>query len=584
MIPAKSHLVIALCALVVGLSRAAADPTSLPTPPESIWIEAEHLNGVAGYCWPMGPAAGKETKGRWAFSGPGWAAEWNQGGESGFQSIACGPADDQAVATRRLEIPVAGTYRVWVRYGDWREKSNRFRIRLEQPGRPVWEATYGEAPLFDEDNVMKLFWGWAFGWESQEVPLQKGEANLSLLAGFREEECRQLDVIVLTTDASYRPYIKERPRNYAWEVLQPYLTGFPAALESLSRNRPKPDVPAAWVPRTFRDKGFLYVQEVGSSWLESLSTNAPDRVLFPFNLGDNKDVIEEFAQKYGGKQQVPIFADPRVTPRVHGPGPILLQTDSANETVKRQSQAFVQWLDDHPDRCWATVLNYHPLNYNPVPYSRETMANYFKYRDRFVGNISGENLGYYEKYVDPAAVEQVGATAQTRRELIERLSEIDRRANDQRWRSLFGPDTDRCGNLYTEIIPAGIAESYYPICYAWGARAVGTEMVAVTGCMQGMYLALLRGAARQNNGMIFTYRSGNFGDGSATFEPGTYATTKQILDNYYSPYSGAGMTWWKFDGWYMYMAGSAMFQQESSRDNFWKPGGLTAAGVHEVQL
>src|SRR5262249_49666674 len=47
---------------------------------ESIWIEAEHLQGVRGYCWPGGLKA--KTDGHWAVSGPGWAAEWIQGGES----------------------------------------------------------------------------------------------------------------------------------------------------------------------------------------------------------------------------------------------------------------------------------------------------------------------------------------------------------------------------------------------------------------------------------------------------------------------------------------------------------------------
>ena len=65
---------------------------------ESLWIEAEHLRGMRGYCWPMGPAERRKTDGHWALSGPGWAAEWNQGGESGFLSIACGPDDDRAAA------------------------------------------------------------------------------------------------------------------------------------------------------------------------------------------------------------------------------------------------------------------------------------------------------------------------------------------------------------------------------------------------------------------------------------------------------------------------------------------------------
>ena len=44
------------------------------------------------------------------------------------------------------------------------------------------------------------------------------------------------------------------------------------------------------------------------------------------------------------------------------------------------------------------------------------------------------------------------------------------------------------------------------------------------------------------------------------------------------------MTWYKFDIWYQYMAGSSMFYHEQGFDEFWKPGGTTAAGIKEVQL
>ena len=100
---------------------------------ESLWIEAEHLDGVRGHCWPMGKPEMKKTDGHWGLSGPGWAAEWNMGGESGFLSIATGADDDRAVATKSIEIPTGGRYSVWVRYGDWREKTERFEIQIEQP-------------------------------------------------------------------------------------------------------------------------------------------------------------------------------------------------------------------------------------------------------------------------------------------------------------------------------------------------------------------------------------------------------------------------------------------------------------------
>src|ERR1700722_9976501 len=100
-----------------------------------------------------------------------------------------------------------------------------------------------------------------------------------------------------------------------------------------------------------------------------------------------------------------------------------------------------------------------------------------------------------------------------------------------------------------------------------------------------MRLAFLRGAARQHGGMKAAYRSCNFGDASTIFSIGSsFSSPKNILDNYYSVFSGAGMTWYKFDIWYQYMAGSALFYHEQGFDEWWKPGGTTVAGEKEVQL
>src|SRR5262249_46445048 len=198
------------CVLTVVLAT-----TAPLTGAEPLWGEAEHLEGIKGFCWPMGRPEMKKTNGHWGLSGPGWAAEWNQGSESGFLSIAAGADDDKAVATKVLEIPVDGKYFVWVRYGDWREKPERFQIKLEQGGKE-WVGRYGEQAVVEEDNEMKLYFGWAFAWDQRATELKKGPAKLSLMTTTRDPEPRQIDAIVLTTDPAYRPRIKDRPHNPTW--------------------------------------------------------------------------------------------------------------------------------------------------------------------------------------------------------------------------------------------------------------------------------------------------------------------------------------------------------------------------------
>ena len=101
-----------------------------PLVDETLWVEAEHLHGVRGSCFPDMDV---KTDGHWALSGPGIAPEWTQGGESEWLSIACAPDDDTASATIELEVPDGGDWTLWVRYRDWRKETELFSIRIDQP-------------------------------------------------------------------------------------------------------------------------------------------------------------------------------------------------------------------------------------------------------------------------------------------------------------------------------------------------------------------------------------------------------------------------------------------------------------------
>src|SRR5262249_19643489 len=127
--------------------------------------------------------------------------------------------------------------------------------------------------------------------------------------------------------------------------------------------------------------------------------------------------------------------------------------------------------------------------------------------------------------------------------------------------------------------------AWAPLQSQWGVRTLGYESASIPASVLGMRWAFMRGLARQGGHQTATYRSCNFGDSATIFSnQGSYHTPQAILDNYYSVYSGAGMTWYKMDLWYQYMAGSSMFYHEQGFDEFWRPGGTAAAGVQDVQL
>lgn len=580
-------LVLFFLSLFIGLPHARAA--------ESIWLEAEHLDGIRGYCWPMGPPNMKQTAGHWALSGPGWAAEWSQGGESGFLSIATAADDDKAVASKTIDVPIAGRYFVWVRYGDWREKTERFQIRLEQTGVPPQTLSFGENAIVEEDNEQKLYWGWAFTWDQRPAELKKGAAKLSLVSTTKDPEPRQIDVIVLTTDEAYRPLIKDRPRSDSWDVLESYRTRWaghsvtgdaghgvtrpPIDLEPLARRKPDFNLPEAWKVKTFRDKGFVYlwnVSEAGETadWL----SDDPQRVLVPYNVRD-KDLIDAFKKKYAGQPNVPIFSDPRIVPAFHGAGPGIFATDPQTGEVGEAGRRFAKWLDANPNRAWGMMMNYHPGK----PIGDKGQQMFAKYRDRYVGSISGESLGYF--YPKPDEMRAATAAATTRRQLVDAFSPLTLRENAAKYKAIYGKDLD--ANAFQDVISCLSVGNivYAPLLSNWGCRTIGYESSAATSSLLNMRWAFMRGIGRQGGNLTATYRSCNFGDSSTIFSnTGSFHTPQNIFDNYYSVFSGAGMTWYKMDIWYQYMAGSSMFYHEQGFDEFWRPGGTTAAGVRDIEL
>src|SRR2546421_6579955 len=113
----------ALALLILGLGLASP---SVPLraaregQPESLWMEAENFGPLKGSNFSFMPPE-QGTRGSWAVAGPDAAPAFTQGGESEFMSIAARADEPGEVAVhRQVEVPVAGDYRLWVRYADYR--------------------------------------------------------------------------------------------------------------------------------------------------------------------------------------------------------------------------------------------------------------------------------------------------------------------------------------------------------------------------------------------------------------------------------------------------------------------------------
>jgi hypothetical protein len=302
--------------------------------------------------------------------------------------------------------------------------------------------TYGEKPVVEEDNELKLYWDWAFAWEGHDATLPKGKVRLDLLSAFAEKQCRQVDCIVLTTNESYRPLIKERPRHPTQELLRRYRReGFDPAMEPLARRSVEPQVPASWKPATFRDKGFLYLWNMGHvKWADE----DPKRVPFPYHIGD-KDVLAAFEKKYAGATEIPIFSDPRIVPAFHdvGPrhpghrrkGPGEEEGGRGVRPVARRQPRRAVGADDETTTAASLV----------TPAAKE---NFDKYRDRYVGNIAAKASAISIRR--DADLQAATAAARTRRDLVAAFSPLCLASNAEKYRKVFGADLP---DAYRDVIP-----------------------------------------------------------------------------------------------------------------------------------
>src|SRR6266576_4299160 len=92
---------------------------------EYLWYEAENMRGFStgqlgepllNPSWMNLPRA--KAPG-WGMNGPGVSAEWSQGGESEWNSVAASADETTGKIYQDVEIPRAGNYKIWVRYADW---------------------------------------------------------------------------------------------------------------------------------------------------------------------------------------------------------------------------------------------------------------------------------------------------------------------------------------------------------------------------------------------------------------------------------------------------------------------------------
>ncbi|HEV7402786.1 MAG TPA: hypothetical protein VGO11_07675 [Chthoniobacteraceae bacterium] len=565
-------------ALAAGLSAAVLTIHTLAS--EYLWVEAEHSADVQGSNTAFTATPPLEKQRGWGISGPGVAAEWSQGGESEWTSIAAHPEENNALARYAIEVPAAGHYRVWVRYADYQRKKEVFRVRVNQGGKSTFDHVFGDAAVIPEDDEVKLMWGWAFAWAGAEADLPAGPAELQLVVDTPSEARRHIDAFLITDDLNFRPLLREKPVFHYW-----------APLEGLHEVRATPALatpaanwtaPAAWRTPPIAGREFQMFFNMPADYWKQDKIPEEKRVLYPYNMAQPGDVTKKFVEHYGGKKDLPIWSSKLNAPIIYlSRLPDFLSDDSS----------FLAWLKETKSN-FGILLNYAlPPRADSFGDKGPMIArNLASVQDQFAGYMSGENIGYansvnYSQDLFPQLANMAPGVA-GRGQILDRVHELYTAGLEQKFSTAYGVPAANVPfgpNPWTPLVSA-LSTDMYPHVHAlaeWGERTLAHEATANSPAF-GLNWAFLRGASRQFGRNWAWYHSSNFGDTATTFVAGQNIAGPytNYHHSHYDAFSGAGLVWYRKSYYAAYMAGAAAVYLEQGFDQYFIP----SPGEPRVQL
>ena len=558
-----------LCLCLFALSLSAQTNTKVAY--EYLWYEAENMRGFSvnkdGLRPVLNPSwtnPSRATAPGWGINGPGVSPEWTQGGESEWNSAAASADETRATLHQDVEVPRAGTYRVWVRYADWAKRAESFVVRVTQEGREVFRHEFGARDVVDPHDEVSMYWGWAFTWDTASATLSKGPARVSVEIEKESEARRHVDCLLLTNDPGFVPEGRRKPDFAAVRYLREWSMMRPALAPLIAQDA-KTEVPALWRRPLLAGRDFLMPWNINREFWKLYDATPPaERPLYAFNA----EPVAEFVKKYKGATDVPIFSSKLVAPVVH--------INNLPEYLKEGSP-FVRYLRE-TRAPFAVNINYGNPKWPAAADAQAAwrlLAN--DLRGQFLGWISGESVGH----VWGDASRQLKISAEMpRRELLEAHRVAYDGALGRKWARIF--QTPEPGAMWKELIPAQSTSStsFAHALAEWGVRTLGLETAAVqTGF--AMRVAFTRGAARQYGGQFLYYHAANFGDTATSFtRQQNFAGPEHFFHTRYGATMGPSLSWYRKSYYHYYMAGASAIYLEQGFDQFFKPG----PGQHPFQL
>jgi hypothetical protein len=552
--------------LAVSPKRERATGTvALQSPPdyEYLWYEAENMSGITETSRhePQLSPSYLETPAAkapgWSISGPGVSAEWSQGGESEWNSVAASADETHGTIWQDIYVPRPGQYRLWVRYADFANRTENFVARISQ-GHAVWQNEFGDKNIIDAHDETSSYWGWSFTWDSAPLSLQKGSAHVSIEITKAAQARRQVDCFLLTNDLSFTPDGRRKPDFAAMRYLRDWAakqTAFTPLIDSTP--------PLTWSRPKVAGRDFFMPWNIAKEFWRNYDKPAAERSIYPFNA----EPVDEFVKSYAGKREVPIFSSRLILPVVY--------IKDLPELLKDGS-AFRRYLTE--TKSPFAVL----INYGAASFASDTEAQAAwkllsgELRNQFLGWISGESVGFVW---DEAPAHLKITPNMTRTQLLDAHHIFYTDALARKWSETFKTQT---GAMWDRLMPAQSTSStsFAHALTEWGVRFLGIETSAVQP-MTAMRLAFTRGAARQYGGEFFYYHAPNFGDTATTFtKQQNFAGPDNFFHSRYGATMGPSLSWYRKSYYLYYMSGASAIYLEQGFDQFFKPG----PGEHSFQL
>ncbi|HEX3560079.1 MAG TPA: hypothetical protein VHU19_12800 [Pyrinomonadaceae bacterium] len=572
--PKAAFLVIACLGLLTRVAFAQVPPSTASSPKafrhfEYLWYEAENMQGISVNARNeprANPSWMELTRAQapgFAMNGPGVSAEWSQGGESEWDSVAAAADETHAAIYQDIEVPRDGEYRVWARYADWANRTENFVVRITQQGSEVFRREFGARDRVDPHDEFEMYWGWAFTWDgSPAVSLKKGAARLSVEVERDAEARRHVDCVLVTNDLDFKPEGRRKPTFAAQRVLSEWNEKRPALAPLVEKESPSAPVPALWRRPKLAGRDFLLPWNISEKFWELYDQPAASRPLYPFNA----EPVEAFIEKYKGARDVPLFSSPLVVPVVY-----------INDLPKhlKEGSAFLRYLRE-THSPFAVLINYGTATFNESEGQAALKLLTGELRPQFIGWISGESIGHVWPQV---AAKLTLSPEMSRAQMLDAYHAAYTRALEEKWSATFHTPA---GAMWNELIPAQSTSStaYAHALASWGVRTLGMETSAVQPST-AMRVAFTRGAARQFGGDFLYYHAPNFGDTASTFTASqSFAGPDHFFHTRYGATLGPSLSWYRKNYYLYYMAGASAIYLEQGFDQFFKPG----PGEHPFQL